>query len=312
MQGAGPDPSRRSGSRSRSRPRPRAEFRLTRSVAVLWTLVSVAGFFGFAYLFGSALASIRGESLAPIVVSTGSVPDVLTLIVVAVALVVVVVVPHELLHGVFMAQYGGDPAYGVDVAHFVLPYAYAATEGRRYARNRMLVVLLAPFVTVTLAGFVAFAVYPSMWFAVPLAANAAGSIGDFWMAAALLRYPADVRVGALPDGAGGFGLYGPVDDGSDRLRRSTALSTFVVGTVGTFAVLTLSLLGAVLASLAFGSGTVVVGDPDGSWFLFGHEFDPRAGRVVLEVGTRTVVAASTAGGLAWTLMLLAVGRRRLA
>lgn len=289
--------------------RPYAEFRLTRSVALLWTAVSVAGFFGVAYLFGSVLASTAGRSFAPIVVSTGSTPDVVTLFGVVVVVVVAVVVPHELIHGAFMARYGGDPTYGVGVTHFVVPYAYAATGGRRYARNRMIVVLLAPFVLLTAIWIASFAVYPSTWLVVPIAANAAGSIGDLWMAATLLRYPPEVRVGALPDGAGGFAIYDSPDVGSRRVLNSTALSTFVVGTVGTYTVLTLSLFGAVLGSLAFGSGTIVVGDPDGTWFLFGHEFDPSAGRATVDVDFRTVVAASTVGGVAWTLLV--AGRRRL-
>lgn len=229
-------------------------------------------------------------------------PDALPWLVASVGLVALIVVPHELLHGVFMARYGGDVGYGVDAAYFVLPYAYAKTDGTSYTRNQLLVALLAPFVGITAVGLAAMIVHPSSLVIVPLAANAAGSIGDLWMAGVLLQYPADVRVGPLPDGdAQGFGIYGSSSTPAEGGRRPGMrfLSRLVVGAVGTLALLATALVATVFVSLAVGSGTVVIGEPGSRWFLFRHELASGAGAVLLEFGTTTGLAAAAAGGLAW-------------
>ncbi|WP_222919659.1 DUF3267 domain-containing protein [Natrinema sp. SYSU A 869] len=280
--------------------RPLATFRLTRSVAIQWLAVSAVGFFGFAYSFGHVLARLRGASLEPIVIAPSSPPTVVGWLAVSIGLLVCVVVPHELLHGVFMARYGESPNYGIGVSYFVLPYAYAETSGASYTRNQLLVALLAPFVVITAVGLAAMVVVPTPLLIVPLAANAAGSIGDLWMAAVLCQYPADVRVGDPPDDVQGFGIYG-TDEKVNRLPGASLLARFLTGSVGTLAAVAAYALFAVLLSLAFGSGDVVLGDPDRGWLLFHHDRRP-GGTAFLEIGDRALLGAATLGGLAWTVV----------
>ncbi|QCW04099.1 DUF3267 domain-containing protein [Natrinema pallidum] len=296
-------------SRSDSLPvrRPLATFRLTRSVALQWLVVSGVGFFGFAYALGHVLAWLRGTSLEPIVIAPSSPPTVVSWLAVSIGLLVCVVVPHELLHGVFMARYGDTPRYGIGVSYFVLPYAYAETSGANYTRNQLLVALLAPFVVITAVGLAAMVVVPTPLLIVPLAANAAGSIGDLWMAAALCQYPADVRVGDPPDGVQGFGIYG-TDEQVSRFPGTTLLSRFLTGSVGTLAAVAVYALLAVLLSLAFGSGDVVLGDPERGWLLVRHDYRP-GGTAVLELGDGPLLGTAALGGLAWTVV--ATLRRRL-
>ncbi|SEW00515.1 DUF3267 domain-containing protein [Natrinema salifodinae] len=289
--------------------RPLATFRLTRSVALQWLVVSAAGFFGFAYCFGRVLARLRGVPLEPIVVSASSPPTILAWSVVSLGLLACVVVPHELLHGLFLTRYGGAPRYGVDVSHFVLPYAYAETSGTAFTRNQLLAALLAPFVGITAVGLAAMAVVPSPVLIVPLAANAAGSIGDLWMAAVLLQYPADVRVGELPDGGQGFGIYGATDRAVRRLPGTPILARFLAGGVATFAAIVTYALLAILVSLAFASGDVVLGDPDRGWLLVRHVRRP-GGTAALEIGDHALLGLSALGGLAWSAV--ATVHRRLA
>nr|WP_121743066.1 DUF3267 domain-containing protein [Natronorubrum halophilum] len=278
-----------------------ATFRRTRSVAFQWVVVSVVGFFASAYAFGHVLAAIRGGSLEPIVITILGPTDAVVWLVVSVGVVALVVILHELLHGVFMARYGGDPGYGIGVSYFLLPYAYAETAGTSYTRNQLLVALLAPFVGITAVGLAALVVYPSALLLVPLAANAAGSIGDLWMAGVLLQYPADVRVGALPDAeTQGFGIYSTTDGGCSRIPGTQLFSTVISGAVGTLAILSIAVLGMVFLSLAVGSGTVVLGDPAGRWFLFRHELRSY-GQVHLEIGTPLVVGLTALGGITWAL-----------
>lgn len=277
-----------------------ATFRLTRSVAIQWVLASVVGFFAFAYCFAFALAGIRGTSLEPIVVTGTVLPDGGLWLLAAGGVLVLVVVPHELLHGVFMARYADSPSYGVGVSHFVLPYAYAQTRDASYTRNQLLVVLLAPFTIISVVGLLAMAIYPSPLLIVPLAANAAGSIGDLWMAGVLCQYPADVRVSGHPQsGVQGFAIYSPAGATVERLPGATVIATTATGAVGTLAVSTTVLVGLVFQSLAFGSGSLVV-DPNG-WTLLRHELRPD-GTAALEIGGRVLAALALVGGVTWTLL----------
>ncbi|MFW5935448.1 MAG: DUF3267 domain-containing protein, partial [Halolamina sp.] len=170
--------------------------------------VSTATFVGVAAALGVCVEAVTGRALEPITVAAGSPLEVLAGVGLVVGLLALVIVPHELLHGLFMARYGGRPSYGIGVSGVLLPYAYAESSRATYARNQLLAILLAPLVGITLAGLAALAVVGSPLLILPIAANAAGSVGDCWTAGRLLRYPASVRVEALPDGRG-LGIYGP-------------------------------------------------------------------------------------------------------
>ena len=283
---------------------PVAEFRLTPAVAVTWLFVSVAGFFAFAYGFGALVAALGGRSLDPIVIPALSATGLTVRFVAAFVLVPVVVSVHELLHGVFMARYGGEPSYGMGVSRFFFPTAYAET-GSSFTRTELLVVLLAPFVVITATGLAAALVVPSSVLVFVLAVNAAGSIGDLWMAGVLLQYAADARVAGLPAGSeAGFAVYARSDEAVTRRPGSALLAKGCAGAVGTVAVIVAAALAAVFLSLVAGSGTVVVGDPGSRWFVFSHE-RLAGGGAALEVGTPFVVGASAVGGVGWALVTAA-------
>ncbi|WP_265110977.1 DUF3267 domain-containing protein [Halosolutus halophilus] len=279
-------------------PRPIATVRSTRTVAARTIAVSVVAFFGFAYAFGRLRGAIHAEPFEPIVVPAVAPSTVLGWLVVALGVVALVVVPHELLHGVFMARYGGTPSYGVGVSNFLLPYAYATTGGTSYTRNQLLVALLAPFVGITAVGLAAMTIVQSSLLVVALAANAAGSVGDLRMAATLARYPATVRVAERPHAdAQGFAVYGSSAVAADRGPRWDAASSIAAGTVGTLVLSTATLGALVFHALAVGTGDVIVGG-DG-WLLLRHELQAD-GTVHLELGARLLLAVSIAGGFAWT------------
>jgi len=291
-----------SRSESQTARRPLTAFELTRAVTLQWLAVSAIGFFGFAYGFGHVLAWIRGTALEPIVIAPSSPPTALGWLAVSVGLLLCVVVPHELLHGVFLARYGDSPDYGIGVSHFVLPYAYAGTSGARYTRNQLLIALLAPFVVLTAVGIAVMVIVPTPVLIVPLAANAAGSIGDLWMAAVLYQYPADVRVGDPPGDVRGFGIYGAHGQPLKRRPGMPLLARFLSGCVGTLAMIGLYALGAVLLSLAVGSGDVVLGDPESGWLLVRHDRLPD-GTALLEVGDRALLGVAALGGVTWTAIV---------
>lgn len=281
-----------------------ASHRVTRSVAIRLGLVSTAAFFGAISVLGVAFEAITGRALAPVTVAASSPLELLLGALFVIALLAVVVVPHELLHGLFMRRYGADPTYGVGVLAFVLPYAYAESSepDPTYARNQLLAILLAPVVVITAVGLVLLAVVQSPLLLLPIAANAAGSVGDCWLAAALLRHPSSVRVAGLPGGQDrGIAIYGsPADRPAAGWPFERSFVAFVTGVAGTTTLLVFGLFTSVAASLAFGSGDVVLGDPDGAWFLLRHELDPDRYAVSIEWGDAALLALSTVGGLVWT------------
>ncbi len=284
-------------------------FRLTRPVAVQWTVVSAIGLVLCASFFGAMYTLLTGTSLHPITVTVGTPLEMAVTLAAVTVLVGVVVVVHELIHGACMARYGARTEYGVGVAYFVLPYAYARSEGASYTRNQMLTVLLAPLAAISTIGLLALVITDSSLVLVALAANAAGSIGDCWMAALLLQYTSSVRVAKLPDGRAGFGVYGSPAARTIRPESASAVAAFLYGSVGTFGAIVVVLFSAVLGSLAFGTGNLVIGDPDRLWFLLRHDLHRDGFGATVEVGIPLVFALSSLGGL--VAVAGALGRRWL-
>ena len=129
-----------------------ADLEMTRGLTIQLTAVGTLGMvvawglFSLLYEFGTGQAA--AFRLVP--------PDVgwwavAVNILVVVGLGTAFIVPHEWLHGLAIRYYGGEARYGVGVAHFILPYAYATTE-HEFTRNQFIVVLLTPLVVLTLVG----------------------------------------------------------------------------------------------------------------------------------------------------------------
>lgn len=81
------------------------EFRLTRRVTLHWILISTIGFFFFAYVFSSIYGALTGQTLDEvtfIVSNLGDLGTVLRSFGLFVGLTLVIVLPHELVHGAFM------------------------------------------------------------------------------------------------------------------------------------------------------------------------------------------------------------------
>ena len=108
---------------------------------------------------------------------------------VVIALVLVMLI-HELVHGLFYWRFAGQrPTFGIKG----LGVYVAAPSEFYFPRNQYLVVGIAPLVVVPiLILFVAF--------------NAAGAAGDLLMAARLLSYPLDTL---MQDNDSGVIVYGP-------------------------------------------------------------------------------------------------------
>jgi len=272
----------------------------TRPRAGRWLVVSCVAFFLALYTFASVAAWASGQSLEPIVLTQTDLPTPLEAGVLVLG-ALLITVPHELIHGFALARYGGRPGYGIQRSRFVFPYAYVESE-KRYSRNQMLVVLLSPLVVISVAGIGAAIVLESSWPLVLAAVNAAGSVGDCWLAARLPTYPASVTVGPVSPAAeepdtDAIGIYG--SNRADGIY-GTVVYPFLVGAGVTVTVLVTTLVALVFLALAFADGTVMLGVPESTWFLFRHERTTHAGAVI-EFGTLAATGLSVLGGTLWTL-----------
>jgi hypothetical protein len=197
-----------------------------------------------------------------------------------------ILVPHEWLHGLAIRYYGGEPRYGVGVAHFVLPYAYATTD-HEFTRNQFIVVLLTPLVVMTLVGVPLMLLLEWGWLAIPLTLNAAGAVADLWMTLMVVSYPAHVRI---VDHKSGVRILGRDSDRPRSLSITSLVWDALSGAaVALFAVGILLALGGPILLSVIGVESITVGTPGTLTYLFAfvntaEEISISLGPGVLSVG----------------------------
>ncbi len=106
---------------------------------------------------------------------------------------VVVIILHEAVHGVLFWAYTRElPRFG-----FKGIFAYAAAPTWYLPRNHHLVAALAPFLVITAAGMALTPWVPAgalLAWLFGLTVNAAGAVGDFFVAAVSIMHPPDLLV----------------------------------------------------------------------------------------------------------------------
>jgi hypothetical protein len=119
---------------------------------------------------------------------------------------VLVMLIHELVHGLFYWRFAGQrPTFGIKG----LGVYVAAPAEVYFPRNQYLVVGIAPLILLTVVGLLLVTIVPVV--VVPIlilfvAFNAAGASGDLLMAAQLLSYSPDTL---MRDNGSGVIVYGP-------------------------------------------------------------------------------------------------------
>ena len=197
-----------------------------------------------------------------------------------------ILAPHEWLHGLAIRYYGGEPRYGVGVAHFVLPYAYATTD-HEFTRNQFIVVLLTPLVVMTLVGIPLMILLEWGWLAIPLTLNAAGAVADIWMTLMVISYPAHIRI---VDHERGVRILGKDSDRPRSLSITSLVWDALSGAaVALFVVGILLALGGPIVLSALGVESMTVGTPGTITYLFAfvntaEEISISVGPGVLSVG----------------------------
>jgi membrane protein YdbS with pleckstrin-like domain len=128
--------------------------------------------------------------------------------------ILLVLVLHELAHGIAMQTFGARPKYGFMWKALMF---YATAPGYAFRRNQYIIVGLAPLVSLSVlacCGILLLSGTQLVWIlAFCGAINGAGAIGDLWIIGTVLRYPKcayiiDERDGMrifLTNGEGGVG-----------------------------------------------------------------------------------------------------------
>jgi len=167
-------------------------------IGVAWLLVQ------FSYLLRpTALAGIKFHNILTISADGMSINLPIVDAIIAGVLTIII---HELVHGLFFWWFAKKrPIFGVKG---LLPYASASPEVY-FPRNQYLIVGIAPFVLLTLAGSLLILVAPVAAVSVLSLLtifNAAGAAGDLVMAARLLSYSPRTL---MQDHDTGVVVYGP-------------------------------------------------------------------------------------------------------
>jgi hypothetical protein len=168
----------------------------------LLQITALAFFFIFGFLFLSWTILLRPGLLDTL--STG-VEITLKGLLVLILGVLISILLHEMIHGVFFWIFSGSrPKFGLRGG-----YAYAAAPGWFFPRAQYLVIVLAPFLLLSILGMVLVVAVPVGALAAILfgmLANAAGSAGDFWIAGKVLRERRNIVVEDLGDGVNIYAL----------------------------------------------------------------------------------------------------------
>lgn len=128
-----------------------------------------------------------------------------------VVVLVLVMLIHELVHGVFFWWFGGQrPTFGIKGLFIYV----AAPPDIYFPRNPYLVIGIAPLVLLTFVGLLLMVIVPVVALPVlgfSIALNAAGAAGDLVMAVRLLSFSPDTL---MQDNDTGVVVYGPEQNGS--------------------------------------------------------------------------------------------------
>ena len=168
----------------------------------LLQIPAALAFFIFGFLFLWWTAWLRPGLLKTF--SNGVEIMLLDLLLIVISVVVFLVL-HELVHGAFFWIYSRSrPKFGLRSG-----YAYAAAPGWYFPRRQYLVIALAPFVLLTILGMLLLAVVPVGMLAAiffGMVTNAAGAVGDIWIAFMIIRERRTIVIEDLGDG---FNFYSP-------------------------------------------------------------------------------------------------------
>lgn len=171
---------------------------LKQNKAAMWGMnaASLLLLFLFGWLFLAYVQGIRPGILTEVVTHYF---DPILFVISLVAVFVIIIVMHELLHGIFFWIFSHQPPkFGLRGW-----YAFASAPGWFFPRRQYLVIGLAPVVCISALGLILLALLPVEAVMLALFAviiNAASSVGDLWIIIRLIFERGPVAVEDVGDG----------------------------------------------------------------------------------------------------------------
>ena len=158
---------------------------------LLLNLLGLVLLFAFGWGFARAILwarAWRGNAAVDLNFRIDSLADAAVAIIAVLLLTALNTILHEAIHGLCFYWFTREkPLFA-----FHWTYAYAAAPGWYLPNRQYLVTGLAPLVVISLVGVALAALLPSVWLLAlwfMLTINAAGAVGDLWVALYLLRLP---------------------------------------------------------------------------------------------------------------------------
>lgn len=155
---------------------------------ILLNLLGVVVLLAAGALFVQIGYALRPDDMDALLLDLASGFNLLPSLLILLAILLVMVVVHEAIHGFFFWLYTrARPAFGVGAG-----YAYAAAPGWYLPRDQYLLVGISPLLVISLVGVLLLALVPSALLLPVLAliiVNASGAVGDLAVVAWLLTLP---------------------------------------------------------------------------------------------------------------------------
>lgn len=151
-------------------------------LAIFWGII----FIDLVYIYGNPPEITSGDSnnFGPLLIG-----------------ILLVVVLHELAHGIAMQIFGAKPKYGIIWKGLMF---YATAPSYAFKRNQHLIISLAPLISLSILAYLGIVIQagsPIVWlWAVCATINGAAAIGDLWIVAITLGYPPHAYVVDEKDG----------------------------------------------------------------------------------------------------------------
>lgn len=146
-------------------------------------------------IFTAAVVLLGGEGVTG---GTVSIPHMI----VGISFAILLIVVHELLHGLAVLLTGHKPSFGIGPG-----FAYTTCHSP-LSRNAYLLVVVLPLVVLNLGAIIISAIWPGAagWMLFLSIVNTMGAGGDVWMLVRIARIPTIARIVDL---ASGFAVYLP-------------------------------------------------------------------------------------------------------
>ena len=183
--------------------------------AVILNIAAFPLFAAFGWVFLTLASGLRSQ-IATRVYLGSITPNPFLFLLLFIAFIVVLMVIHEAIHGIFFWIFTRSrPVFGLK-----LLFAYAGAPEWYIPRNQYAIIGLAPLVLMTVGGFLVVSLAPlsvGQLALIGITLNASGAVGDLYVSGKVMCQPRNVLV---QDTGARFTMFREIDDGAGSLEHN--------------------------------------------------------------------------------------------